>query len=197
MIADGGSRPGAARGGLRGVTGWVAVESEEEGSTAEGAEGAEEEEKRRKRTETRRGRQMRTRGGEPRRFAGMETELTHRVIGAAMDVHRLLGPGLLESAYRVCLVHELARQGLRVASEVPISVSYRGVRIDCGYRLDLMVEERLPVELRSVHSLEPIHTAQLLTYLKLCQKPLGLLINFNVPTLRQGIRRVINTHPSP
>lgn len=123
----------------------------------------------------------------------METDCSHAVIGAALEVHRELGPGLLESAYRGCLLHELGTRGLRVAGEVPLPVYYRGIRIDCGYRLDLMVEDQLVVELKAVKSLEPIHTAQLLTYLRLCRRPLGLLINFNVLLLKEGIRRVIDS----
>ncbi len=119
------------------------------------------------------------------------TDVSGAVIRAAVEVHRELGPGLLESAYRVCLVHELRGQGMRVEAEVPLPVSYRGVRLECGYRLDLVVEEGLIVELKSVQALDDLHTAQLLTYLKLCCRPLGLLINFNAPLLKQGIRRVI------
>ena len=115
------------------------------------------------------------------------------VIGAAIDVHRVLGPGLLESAYRLCLVSELRRRGVEVETEVPLSVSYRGTQVGCAYRIDLLVERSLIVELKSVQALDDLHTAQLLTYLRLYCRPLGLLINFNVPHLRSGIRRVVQT----
>jgi len=121
----------------------------------------------------------------------MGTDHTHTVIRGALEVHRELGPGLLESAYRACLVHELRATGLRVGVEVPLAVDYRGMRIDCGYRLDLMVEDELIVEIKSVKAFDPIHMAQVLTYIRLCRKPVALLINFNVLLLRDGIRRVI------
>jgi GxxExxY protein len=125
-----------------------------------------------------------------------DTGLTGLVIAAAIDVHRELGPGLLESAYRTCLVHEIQSRGARVETGVPLPLAYRGVPIACGYRLDLVVEGTLIVELKSVQALEALHTAQLLTYLRLAGHPLGLLINFNVPLLKPGIRRVIRTSPS-
>ncbi len=110
-----------------------------------------------------------------------------------MAVHRELGPGLLESAYRACLIHELDSCKLAVAREVPIPVAYRGVRLDCGYRLDLVVEEQLIVEVKCVKRFDPIHAAQLLTYLRLSGRPVGLLINFLVPLLKHGIRRLIDS----
>jgi GxxExxY protein len=122
-----------------------------------------------------------------------DTELSGRVIAAAIEVHRELGPGLLESAYRSCIVHELRSRGQRVETEVPLSVVYRGMRLECGYRLDLLVERSLIIELKAVQVLEALHTAQLLTYLRLTSRPLGLLINFNVPVMKQGIRRVVLT----
>ena len=122
-----------------------------------------------------------------------DTDLSARAIAAAIDVHRELGPGLLESAYRSCLVHELRGRGQRVETEVPLAVNYRGVRHECGYRLDLVVERTLIIELKAVHVLEALHTAQLLTYLRLTGQPLGLLINFNVPALKHGVRRVVLT----
>jgi len=122
-----------------------------------------------------------------------DTGLSGLVIAAAIDVHRELGPGLLESAYRTCLVHELRTRGQRVETEVPLPVTYRGVQLRCGYRLDLVVERTLIIELKAVHVLEALHIAQLLTYLRLAGQPLGLLINFNVPVLKQGIRRVVLT----
>ena len=126
-----------------------------------------------------------------------ENRITEKVIGAAVEVHRELGPGLLESAYRTCLVQELRCMDTRVESEVPLPVIYRGVRLECGYRLDLLVEGQIIVELKAVHVLEALHTAQLLTYLKLSKKRIGLLINFNVPLLKDGIRRVIFGPPLP
>ena len=123
----------------------------------------------------------------------VEVDLSGRVIRAAVEVHRELGPGLLESAYRICLVHELRSRGQCVATEVPLSISYRGMSLECGYRLDLVVEDSLIVELKTVQALDSLHTAQLLTYLRLTGKPVGLLINFNVPLLKQGIRRLVLT----
>lgn len=118
--------------------------------------------------------------------------LSNVIIGAAIEVHRELGPGLLESAYDVCLKHELAQQGVRVESQVPQPVIYKGIYLDCGYRLDLLVEDLIIVELKTVESLHPIHDAQLLTYLKLKNLWLGLLINFNVPLLKHGIKRLVH-----
>jgi|WetSurMetagenome_2_1015567.scaffolds.fasta_scaffold557035_2 GxxExxY protein len=112
------------------------------------------------------------------------------VIGCAIDVHRFLGPGLLESAYEICLAHELMSQGHQVERQRQIPVLYRGTPIDCGYRLDLVVDDVLIVEVKAVESLQPIHSAQLLSYLRLSGLPLGLLINFNVGLLKQGVRRL-------
>ena len=118
--------------------------------------------------------------------------LSYKVIGCAMEVHRTLGPGLLESAYEKALMHELQLNGLTVRSQVPIEMSYKGANLGEGLRLDLFVEDTLIVELKSVEELKPIHYKQLLTYLKLTDKRIGLLINFNVDNLRDGIKRVIN-----
>ncbi len=118
--------------------------------------------------------------------------LSNLIIGAAIAVHRELGPGLLESAYEACLHHELSQQGLRVERQVSQPVIYKGIHLDCGYRLDLLVEDLVIVELKTVESLQPIHDAQLLTYLKLKKLWLGLLINFNVPVLKNGIKRLVN-----
>jgi len=117
--------------------------------------------------------------------------LSHRVIGCAMEVHRQLGPGLLESAYRTCLAHELSMVGCLYELERPVSIHYKGVELDCGFRMDLLVERSLVVELKCVETLLPIHGAQLLTYLKLSGVHKGLLINFNSKVLRNGIRRLI------
>ncbi len=117
--------------------------------------------------------------------------LTERIISAAIEVHRALGPGLLESAYRTFLSTELRLRGLKVEREVEVPVTYRGQRLDCGYRMDLRVERLVVVELKAVERLHPAHTAQLLTYLRLSGAPVGLLLNFNAPVLKDGIRRVM------
>lgn len=116
-------------------------------------------------------------------------EISGQVVDAAMKVHTALGPGLLESAYEGCLLYELRKRGLRVANQVELPVVYDGVRIDVGYRIDLLVEDQVIVELKAVAALAPIHEAQLLTYLKLSGKKVGLLINFNVLHLKDGIKR--------
>jgi len=115
--------------------------------------------------------------------------LTEQVIGAAIDVHRELGPGLLESACEACLVHELGLRGLRVERQKALPLVYRGVRLDCGYRIDLVVENAVIVELKAVERLERVHEAQMLSYLKLSGCHVGLLINFNVRLLKDGVRR--------
>ena len=121
-----------------------------------------------------------------------ESDLSGRVIGAAMEVHRALGPGLLESAYRECLAHELTLQRIRFAREVALALRYKGLDVRSTYRLDLLIEDRLVVELKAIEALAPIHTAQLLTYLRISGTRFGLLINFNVPVLSKGVRRVVN-----
>ncbi len=118
--------------------------------------------------------------------------LTSTVIEAAIDVHRELGPGLLESTYKACLRHLLVEKGLTVRTEVGVPVSFRGVNLNCGYRIDLLIEETLVVEVKSVEKLHPIHEAQLLTYLRLAGHPVGLLLNFQVALLKEGIRRMVN-----
>lgn len=117
---------------------------------------------------------------------------TSLVIGGSIKVHSVFGPGLLESAYFACLVHELRRSGARVATQQPIFVNYDGVAIDCAYRLDMLVNESVIVELKSIERFAPIHTAQMITYLRLTGLPVGLLINFNVRVLKDGIKRIIN-----
>jgi GxxExxY protein len=117
--------------------------------------------------------------------------LSRAVIGCAIEVHRELGPGLLESAYEQCLAHELKLQGVPFELQKVMPVEYKGVQIDCGYRLDLLVDGKLIVELKAVAAIEPIHEAQLLTYLKLARVKTGLLINFNVPMLKEGIKRLV------
>ena len=128
-------------------------------------------------------------------IAGGLNEITEKIIGGAITVHRALGPGLLESAYETCLAFELAELGLMVVRQQPLPVVYRGVRLDCGYRTDLIVENDVIVEVKSVSRLEPIHNAQLLSYLKLSNRRVGLLINFNVKLLRQGLRRLVYNFP--
>ncbi len=118
-------------------------------------------------------------------------ELSHEIIRAALKVHTALGPGLLESAYQTCLAYELRQMGFRVETEVPLPVVYKGVQLDCGYRLDLVVEDLVVVELKSIDAIAPVHKAQMISYLKLSGKSLGLLINFNVTHLREGIKRFV------
>lgn len=120
------------------------------------------------------------------------SKLSEKIIGCAIKVHRALGPGLLESAYEACLAHELAKAGLRVKRQVPVPIVYDGIKLDAGYQLDLVVEDTIIVELKSVEMLLPIHAAQLITYLKLTGMKLGLLINFNVALLKNGIKRKVN-----
>ena len=117
--------------------------------------------------------------------------LSNRVIGCAIEVHRVLGPGLLESTYQRCLAHELECNGLSFVSEHPLPVEYKGLSFDCGYRVDLLVEDKLIVELKSVEHIQPVHEAQLLTYMKLAGIGIGLLINFNVLRLKNGIKRFV------
>jgi len=119
-------------------------------------------------------------------------EISGQIVDAAMKVHTALGPGLLENAYEACLEHELGKRGLRVKRQVLLPVVYDGVQIDLGYRLDLLVEDTVIVELKAADRIAPIHEAQLLSYLRLSGKKLGLLINFNVLHLKDGIRRMVN-----
>jgi GxxExxY protein len=117
--------------------------------------------------------------------------LSKQIIGAAIEVHKGLGPGLLESTSEACLQHELNLKGLSSQRQVPLPLEYKGVQLDCGSRLDLLVENLVIVEIKAVEGLEPIHDAQLLTYLRLSGHWLGLLINFNMPVLKQGIKRLV------
>lgn len=119
-------------------------------------------------------------------------ELSNQIIGAAIEVHRILGPGLLESTYEQCLCHEFSLKNISFERQKPLPVTYKGIDLNCGYRLDILVEKLVIVELKTVEHIEPIHEAQLLTYLKLSDLWLGLLVNFNVPVLRDGIRRIVN-----
>lgn len=119
----------------------------------------------------------------------LHEELTSEIIAAAIEVHRCLGPGLLESTYEECLCRELALRGIPFVKQHPLPVKYKGVLLDCGYRLDIVVADTVIIEIKSVEALEPIHEAQLLTYLRLSEKKVGLLINFNVTMLKDGIKR--------
>lgn len=121
-----------------------------------------------------------------------ENELSNKLIGLAIEVHTVLGPGLLESAYKECLYYKIGKSGLVVEKEKPMPLVFEGVKLDCGYRIDLVVEKKLVIEIKSVEGLNDIHLAQTLTYLKLGNYKLGLLMNFNVVKLKDGIKRVIN-----
>ena len=120
-----------------------------------------------------------------------ENEITRAVIGAAIEVHRALGPGLLESAYEECLCRELSLQGIRFERQKHLPIEYKGVRLDRGFRLDLLVEGCVVIEVKALESLAPVHDAQLLTYLKLTGCRVGLLMNFNSPMLKDGVRRLV------
>ena len=119
-------------------------------------------------------------------------KLSSRIIGAAIEVHKALGPGLLESAYEECICHELITGGLSLERQKPLAVRYKRINLDCGYRLDVVVEDAIILELKSCEKIDPIHKAQLLTYLKLSGFKLGLLLNFNVTLLREGIVRIVH-----
>lgn len=121
----------------------------------------------------------------------LHSSLTGEIIAAAVEVHRELGPGLLESAYQACLCRELAIGGMGFRAEVPLPVYYKGIHLDCGYRMDLVVADKIAIEIKSIEKILPIHEAQLLTYLRLSHLRVGLLINFNVRLLRHGIIRRI------
>ena len=122
-------------------------------------------------------------------------KITKTIIGMAINIHRALGPGLLESAYEACMVYDLVKAGLKVDQQKPLPIVYRGVKLECSYRLDLMIEKEVIVEIKSVEKLLPIHQAQLMSYLKLSDCKVGLLINFNVKVLKNGIKRVVNNFP--
>ncbi len=122
----------------------------------------------------------------------MHDALTGRIIGAAIRVHQALGPGLLESAYEACTAYELLQEGLLVETQKPLPLIYRTVRLDCGYRLDMLVENKVIVEFKTVDAILPIHEAQIMSYLKLAGCKVGLLLNFNVKVMKQGIKRFVN-----
>ena len=128
---------------------------------------------------------------------GVENSITEGIIAAAIEVHRHLGPGLLESAYQECLCHELKLRGVQVHRQIALPLIYKGLRLECAYRLDLLVEDAVIVEIKAVEELAPIHQFQLLTYLKLTNKRVGLLINFHVPVLKNGLKRVVNHYSGP
>jgi len=121
-----------------------------------------------------------------------ENEISNKVIGLAMEVHTALGPGLLESAYKECLYYKIGKSGFWVEKEKPMPLVFEEVKLECGYRIDLLVENKLVIEIKSVEALNDVHLAQTLTYMKLGNYKLGLLMNFNVARLKEGIKRVIN-----
>ncbi|HNR74927.1 MAG: GxxExxY protein [Cyclobacteriaceae bacterium] len=121
-----------------------------------------------------------------------ENQISEKIIGCAIQVHRELGPGLLESSYEECLHYELIQSGLLVEKQKPLPLVYKEVKLDCGYRVDLMIERKVIVEVKAVEALNDIHMAQVLTYLKLSKVRLGLLMNFNVMLLKSGIKRIVN-----
>lgn len=131
-------------------------------------------------------------GGTETRSKLLYEELTERVIGSAIEVHRAIGPGLLESAYEECICHEFNLRGISFKRQVPLPVEYKGVKLDCGYRLDLIVEDTLILEIKCLEHVLPVHEAQLLTYLKMTDKRVGLILNFNVAVMARGgiIRKV-------
>ena len=122
-------------------------------------------------------------------------QITRRIIGAAIEVHKTVGPGLLESACQACLAFELREAGLKVEEQLPLPVVYKNVRLDCGYRIDLLVEGEIVVEIKAIEALAPIHEAQLISYLRLAGKRVGLLINFHVRVLKEGLKRIVNEFP--
>ena len=115
--------------------------------------------------------------------------ITSKIIGCAIEVHKNLGPGLLESAYEECMIFELKKAGLKTERQIGIPIVYKDIRMDCGYRIDILVDNTVVIELKSVDTLHPVHEAQILTYMKFASKQIGLLINFNVPLLKNGIKR--------
>jgi GxxExxY protein len=123
---------------------------------------------------------------------GNEDRLSNLIIGAAIEVHRILGPGLLESAYEECLCRELSLRNVSFERQKGLPVEYKGVKLDCGYRLDILVDNAVILELKTVNQIEAIHEAQILTYLKLTRLKLGLLLNFNVTLMKNGIKRIVN-----
>jgi GxxExxY protein len=121
-----------------------------------------------------------------------ENEISNKIIGSAIEVHQNLGPGLLESAYKECIYYKISKSGIGVEKEKPMPLVYEEVKLDCGYRIDLLVENKVVIEIKSVEGLNDVHMAQTLTYMKLENYKLGLLINFNVALLKNGIKRIVN-----
>ena len=121
-----------------------------------------------------------------------EEKLTEAIIGAAIEVHRVLGPGLMESAYEECLCHELSLRNIPFKRQVSLPIKYKNIKLDCGYRLDIVCDDKVILELKAIEQLLPIHEAQFITYLKVSNQPIGFLINFNVPVLKDGIIRRVN-----
>ena len=121
----------------------------------------------------------------------LHSDLTGKIIGCAIEVHKALGPGLLESAYEECLAYELQNAGLRIERQKPLPIVYKGIKLDCGYRIDILVEDLVVVELKTADEFNPIHEAQILTYLKFSEKKIGLLMNFNVTVFKNGLKRYI------
>ena len=134
---------------------------------------------------------------EPISKSKIENSVTNAIIGAAIEVHRHLGPGLLESAYEQCMCYELNQMGIEFRRQVRLPIHYRAIKLDCGYKMDLVVEGCVIVEIKSVDDLHPIHEAQLLTYLKASGNRVGLLINFNVTALKHGLKRIVNRYTGP
>ena len=126
-----------------------------------------------------------------------DNKTTEKIIGCAIEVHKALGPGLLESVYEECYCYELIQNGFTINRQVPLPIVYKGIRLDCGYKIDIIVNDFVIIELKAVEKLLPIHDAQLLTYLKLYKRPLGLLLNFNVPVMKDGIKRLVNNYQEP
>jgi GxxExxY protein len=135
--------------------------------------------------------------GMPRASWSAENVLTDKIIGAAIEVHRHLGPGLLEAVYEECLCYELSQMGLKFQRQVHLPIHYKGVKFDSAYKMDLVVEDAIVIEIKATEEMLPVHAAQLLTYLKSSNKRVGLLINFNVPILRNGLKRIVNHYAGP
>ena len=126
----------------------------------------------------------------------LHEEITDHTISAAIEVHRALGPGLMESAYEICLCHEFDLRSVSYERQIAVPLEYKGIRLECGYRLDLLVESTVVVEIKAIERILPVHEAQLLTYLRLLKKPVGLLINFTAPVLKDGIIRRALSEPT-
>ena len=126
-----------------------------------------------------------------------ENDLTDKIIGAAIEVHRRLGPGLLEAVYEECLCYELSQAGLKFQRQMHLPITYKGIKFESAYKMDLVVEDAIVIEIKAIEEMLPIHSAQLLTYLKSSNKRVGLLINFNVPILKTGLKRIVNHYSGP